>query len=164
MRNISFDNPLWLLLLIPLAIGVLVPFLIAIRKDNKSKSVIASLIIHLVILVLIGLAVAGTVITTVMTETHVFVLADVSYSTDRNLDLVDEYIAQIQASLPENSKVGVICFGKNYALQTELGGEIKSVKDAVADDLVDDSATDIASVLSYAATLFEEGVLKRVVL
>ena len=164
MRNISFDNPLWLLLLIPLAIGVLVPFLIAIRKDNKSKSVIASLVIHLLILVLIGLSVAGTVITTVMTETHVFVLADVSYSTERNLDQIDEYITQIRESLPENSQVGVICFGKNYVLQTELGGEIKSVKNTVTEGLVDDSATDIASALSYASTLFGEGVLKRVVL
>ncbi len=164
MRNISFDNPLWLLLLIPLAIGVLLPFFIAIRKDNKSKSVIASLIIHIVILVLIGLAVAGTVITTVMTETHVYIVADVSYSANRNLDEVDEYIAQIRDSLPKNSKVGVICFGKNYVLQTELGGEIQSVKDAVAAGLVDDSATDIATALSYASTLFGEGMLKRVVL
>ena len=164
MRNISFDNPLWLLLLIPLAIGVLVPFLIAIRKDNKSKSVIASLIIHLVILVLIALAVAGTVITTVMTETHVYVLADVSYSANRNLDEIDEYIAEIQASLPKNSKMGVICFGKNYVLQTELGGEIRSVEQVLGMELVDDSATDIASALSYVATLFGEGMLKRVIL
>ena len=164
MRNISFDNPLWLLLLVPLAIGVLVPFFIAIRKDNKSKSVVTSLMIHIVILALIGLAVAGTVITTVMTETHVVIVADVSYSTERNLDEVDEYIAQIRESLPKNSKVGVICFGKNYVLHTELGGEVKSVKEAVASGLVDDSATDIASALSYAATLFGEGALKRVVL
>ncbi|MBR2621503.1 MAG: VWA domain-containing protein [Clostridia bacterium] len=160
MRNISFDNPLWLLLLIPLAIGVLVPFFIAIGRDNKSKSVITSLILHIAILLLVGLAVAGTVITTVMTETHVIVVADVSYSTNQNLDQVDKTIADIQASLPKNSKLGVICFGKDYVLHTELGSEVTSVKDAA----VDDTATDITSALEYAATLFGEGVLKRVVL
>ena len=67
MRNISFDNPYWLLLLIPLAIGTLVPYFIAIGRDNKSKSVITSLILHIAILLLVGLAVSGTVITTVMT-------------------------------------------------------------------------------------------------
>ena len=160
MRNISFDNPLWLLLLIPLAIGTLVPYLIAIGKDNKSKSVITSLILHIAILVLVGLAVAGTVITTVMTETQVFVVADVSYSTNQNLDAVDDTIAEIRASLPKNSKLGIVCFGKDYVLHTELGGEVKSVKDAP----VDDTATDIASALEYVSTLFGEGVLKRVVL
>ena len=160
MRNISFDNPLWLLLLLPLAIGILVPYAIAIRKDNKSKSVITSLILHVVILVLVGLAVAGTVITTVMTQTQVIVVADVSYSTSQNLDQVDETIAEIQASLPKNSKLGIVCFGKDYVLHTELGGEVTSVKDAA----VDNTATDIAAALEYASTLFGEGVLKRVVL
>ncbi len=160
MRNISFDNPLWLLLLIPLFIGVLVPFFIAIRKDNKSKSVIASLVIHLLIALLVGAAAAGTVITTVITETHVYVVADLSYSAERSLDEVDEMIAEIKASLPENGKMGVICFGKDYVLHTPLGGELLSVKDAK----VDNTATDISAALQYAGSLFTEGALKRVVL
>ncbi len=160
MRNISFDNPYWLLLLIPLALGIFIPYVIAINKENKSRSIVTSLILHTLILLLVGLGVAGTVITTVMTETHVYVVADVSYSANRSLENVDEYLAAIQASLPKNSKMGVICFGKDYVLHNELGAPLTSVKEAA----VDDSATDIASALKYAASLFEEGVLKRVVL
>ena len=160
MRNISFDNPYWLLLLIPLLAGVLIPFFVAIRKENKSIGVVTSLVIHIIILLLVGLAVAGTVITTVMTETQVFVVADVSYSANRNLERIDEYIASIQASLPRNSKLGVVCFGKDHVLHTEAGGEITSVKNAQ----VDNTATDISSALAYAGTLFEEGTIKRVVL
>ena len=78
MKNISFDNPYWLLLLIPLAVGVIVPYVIAIRRENASKSVIASLVIHIVILALVGLSVAGTVITTVVTKTEIYIVADVS--------------------------------------------------------------------------------------
>ena len=62
MRNISFDNPLWLLIAIPLFAAVLVPFFLAIRKDNKSKSVIASLVLHLVIVVCVALAAAAVVL------------------------------------------------------------------------------------------------------
>ncbi len=160
MKNISFDNPLWLLILIPLALGVIIPFAIAIRRDNKSKSVIASLIIHMTIVLLVGLGVAGTVITTVMTQTHVYVVADVSYSAEKNMDKVDEYLKSIKDSLPKNSKMGVVCFGKDYVLHTDLGAELTSVKDAK----VDNSATDIASALDYVGTLFGEDVIKKVVL
>ncbi len=164
MKNISFDNPLWLLILIPLALGVIIPFAISIRRDNKSKSVIASLIIHLAIVILVGLSIAGTVITTVMTETHVYVVADVSYSANKSLDAVDGYINSIKDSLPSNSKLGVVCFGKNYTLHTEMGAPITSVKEAVSGEKVDDTATDVASALEYTSTLFEDGVIKKVIL
>lgn len=80
MKSISFDNPLWLLLLIPLLLGIAVPFIIAIRRENRSRSVVTSLVLHLVIATLVTLAAAGTVATTVITKTEIYVLADVSYS------------------------------------------------------------------------------------
>ncbi len=160
MRNISFDNPYWLFILIPLAVGVLIPFFISIRKDNRSKSVIASLILHILILVLVGLGVAGTVITTVMTKTEVWVVADLSYSANKSTEDIDRYLAEIRENLPNNSRLGVICFGKDYAVHTALGEELTSVKDAK----VDQSATDIASAVEYAGTLFSEDAIKRVIL
>lgn len=160
MRNISFDNPYLLLLAIPLLALLIVPYAISIKKDNKSKSVIASLVIHIVIVALVVLAAAGTTVTTVMTQTNVFVVADVSYSANRNLDKIDGYIEELSENLPTNSQMGVVCFGKDSALLTEMGGEIKSVKDAS----IDDSATNISDALSYTSTLFADGVIKRIVL
>ncbi len=160
MRNISFDNPYWLLLAVPLLLGVLIPFCIAIRRENRSKSTVASLVIHLLIVALVGLGVGGTVITTVMTKTEIYVVADVSYSANRNLDEVDGYIAKIKEELPKNTELGVVCFGADYVLHTPLGGEIAPVSSAE----VDDTATDIASALQYTGTLFGEDTLKRVIL
>ncbi len=160
MRNISFDNPYLLLAVIPLVLLIFIPFVISIRKDNKGVSVITSLVLHLLIAVFVVLALAGTVLTTVMTETEIYIVADVSYSADRNLDLIDDYIASVTKKLPLNSKVGVVCFGKDYTLLTELGGEIVEVKNAE----VDTGATDIASALDYTATLFHKDVIKRVIL
>ncbi|MBQ9780980.1 MAG: VWA domain-containing protein [Clostridia bacterium] len=160
MRNISFDNPYLLLLAIPLLLFIIVPFVIAIRKENKSRSTTISIILHIVIVLVVILAAAGTVVTTVMTETHVYVVADVSYSAHENLDKVDQYIAELQDKLPENSKVGVVCFGKDYVLHTPMGGEISTVKAA----RVDDSATNISNALNYVSTLFRGDVIKRVVL
>lgn len=160
MKSISFDNPYWLLIAIPLAAAVLIPFFISVSKDNRTKGWIASLIIHMVIIISIALSAAGLVHTTVMTRTKVYVVADVSYSSERNLDQIDEYIKQIEDNLPSKSMMGVICFGKDVQILTSAGKELKSVKEAT----VDDSGTDIAKALDYTANLFGAGEIKRVVL
>ncbi len=161
MRNISFDNPWLLLLAVPLLAAVIVPYCIAIRKDNKNGHTVTSLILHLLIVALVVPALAGMASVTVMTKTEVYVVADVSYSANRNLDLIDTYIAELQTKLPENSTVGLVCFGKDAVCVRKAGEEpLPGIKDAQ----VDDSATDIAGALEYTATLFGEGVIKRVVL
>lgn len=160
MRNISFDNPYLLLVAIPVLLLLVIPFVIAIRKENKSKSAVISLILHIAIMALVVLAAAGMIATTVITETHVYVVADVSYSAHENLDKVDEYIKDLQDKLPKNSKVGVICFGKDYTVLTPMGGTVQPVSTAK----VDDSATNISAALNYTSTLFRNDVIKRIVL
>ena len=111
---------------------------------------------------LVALALAGLQKITVKTETEVLIVADVSYSTNSNIDKTDEYIKELikQENLPANSKVGVVCFGRDYAINTEFGGEFSSVKNT----LVDTSATDIVSALNYASTMFSSNTIKRIVL
>ena len=160
MRNISFDNPYWLLIAIPLAAALLIPYFISVNKDNRTKGWVASLIIHIVIIISIALSAAGLVHTTVMTRTKVYVLADVSYSSSRNLNEIDEYIGQIEKNLPSKSMMGVICFGKDAEILTSAGSKVKSVKEAD----VDDSGTDIANAINYTVNLFGEGEIKRIIL
>lgn len=150
-----------LLIAIPLLAIVLVPFFIAIRKDNKTKGTIASLIFHILIVICVSLCAGGLISTTVMTETHVYVVADVSYSANRNLDEINQYIDSLEDNLPKNSKLGLVCFGANQELLTSPGEDIKSVLEATE---IDDGATDIISALEYTAGLFEEDVIKRIVL
>ena len=160
MKSISFDNAWLLLIAIPLLCLVLIPYFWAIRRDNRNRSVITSLVLHLLIVVLVTLSLAGTMVTTTVTQTEVYIVADVSYSSHRNLEKIDEYIEEICEELPANTKVGVICFGKNTTLLTPLGGEMQSVKKAQ----VDESGTDIAGALEYASSLFQRNTVKRVVL
>lgn len=160
MINISFDNVYLLLIAIPLGLIVLLPFFVAFRKDNRDWHAVVSVVLHLIVTALIALAAAGTTLTAVITETNVYVVADVSYSAHRNLDIMDEYIQNVEKELPKNSKLGVVCFGKDYELLTELGADVQSVKNAK----VDDSATNIAQALDYTGTLFQNGVIKRIVL
>ena len=161
MKNISFDNPYLLLLIIPLLLAIIIPIIIAIRKENKSKSVFISMALHILISLCITLAVGGMIYTTVMTETQVVVVADVSYSGNRNLDTVDAYISEIRENLPKNSKIAVVVFGKDVKLLSDFDAEtIPSVKGSG----VDDSATDISGALDFAVDLYGEGVIKRMIL
>ena len=162
MRSISLDNPYLLLVAIPLLALVFIPYFITIRKENKSKSTVATLIIHTVIVLLVSVALAGLHSVTVKTKTQVLVVADVSYSTSRSFDEIDGYINQImdKESLPMNTEVGVVCFGKDAKLVSNFGEQFNSVKNSG----VDESATDIVSALTYASTLFDGDAIKRIVL
>ena len=160
MRNVSFDNPWLLLIAVPLLLAVILPYAWAIRKENRNRSVVTSLILHVLIIAIIAMALAGTTMTTYMTKTEVIFVADVSYSSEKNLDKVDEHIQRISKDLPNNTKAGLVCFGKDYQLTTQIGGKLQSVKTAT----VDNSATDISSALQYAASLFSRDAVKHIVL
>lgn len=160
MSSISFDNVYLLLIAVPLIALLVVPFAIAVRKDNRNAHNICSMVLHVVMAIVLAFASAGTSLTTLITETHVFVVADVSYSAKNNLDVIDNYIKNLD--LPRNSKLGLVCFAKDYELMCEPDepSKVKSVKNST----VDDTGTDIASALTYTGTLFKTGVIKRIVL
>ena len=159
MSSINFDNVYWLFILIPLLALLTVPFFLAIKKENVNGHNVASMALHVLMAVIIAFAAAGTQIVTIITETDVYVLADVSYSANKNLDTVDNYISDLSKNLPRNSKMGVLCFGKDVVELTKLGAPLKSVKTAE----VDDTETNIAEAMNYAGTLFGDGVIKRLV-
>lgn len=160
MNSINFDNP-WLLMIgIPLLLMVIVSFIIAVRKDNKTIHNVTSFVIHILIVVLITLCFAKTSYERIITETNIYILADVSYSSNKNLDLIDGYINELEGNVPKNSKIGVVCFGKDYEVLTDIGEEIKSVKESK----VDKSATNIKEALEFTATLFKDNVVKRIVI
>lgn len=160
MINISFDNPWLLLIAIPLFGFIIAAYCIAIGKENRTKHIVASFVLHLIMAACIVLSTAGTVLTCILTKTEVYVVADVSYSASANLDKVNDYVKKVEKGLPRNAKMGVVCFGKDQVLFTDLGEKLGDVKDAQ----VDNSATDIVAALDYASSLFSEDVIKRIVL
>jgi hypothetical protein len=160
MSSINFDNVYFLFIAVPIVLLTLVPFLVAVRRDNVNGHNVTSCILHLVMAIIIALTCAGVNIVTVVTETDVYVVADVSYSANKNLDLVDTYINNLKGDLPQNSRMGVIAFAKDYKLVTKLGETFKTVKGTT----VDDSETNISDALEYAGSLFRDSVIKRIVL
>lgn len=160
MNNINFDNP-WLLIIgIPLLLIVIGSFVYAVRKDNRTIHNVLSFIIHIVIAIFVTLCLAKTTFEMVITETNIYVLADVSYSSNKNLNLIDDYIEELEKNAPRNSKIGIVCFGKDYEVLTNIGEELRSVTESK----VDKSATNIKEALEFTATLFNDDVIKRIVI
>ena len=160
MSSINFANPWLLIIAIPLLLIVIGSFIFAVRKDNRTVHNVVSFIIHIFIVIFVSLCAAKTTFEMVITETNIYVLADVSYSSNQNLDLIDEYINELEGNVPRNSKIGIVCFGKDYELLTELGEDFKSVKESK----VNKSATNIKEALEYTASLFKDDVIKRIVI
>ncbi len=160
MKNISFDNPYLLLIAVPLLLAVLIPYFIAIGKENRSKSILSSLFIHIAIVLLVAIAAAGASHETTVTKTEVVVVADASYSTSEKIDTVDKYIANVQSSLPKNTKMAVVCFGDDYRLHTGFDEKLSSIKGVE----IKNGATNISQAVEYASTLFSDDAVKRIVL
>ncbi|MGN0823618.1 MAG: VWA domain-containing protein [Candidatus Coproplasma sp.] len=160
MSSINLDNPWLLFIALPLIVLIAVPFALAIRKDNVNGHNIASNVIHIVMAIIIAFAAAGTSIVTTVTQTDVYVLADVSYSASLNLDTVDGYIDKLSTNLPSNSRMGVVCFANGQKLVTRLGERFETVQNSG----VDATSTNIVDALSYTGSLFRDDVIKRIVL
>lgn len=160
MNNISFDNPYLLFIGLGLLIIIISSFFIGIRKGSRRIRNVISLILHIVMIVLITLSIARMQLETVMTETNVYALADVSYSGNNNYDLIDQKINELSKNLPKNSKLGVVAFAKNQEILVNPGEKLKSVKNSN----VDTSETNIVEALAYTANLFNDNVIKRIVI
>ena len=161
MSNISFDNPWLLLILIPLLAAILVPFFITVKKDNANFHNVASVCLHAVIAICIVLAISGMAFERVITETQVYVLADVSYSANHNLDDVQTNVEKVAGKLPRNSKMSVIVFGRDYQRVSDLGEKVPNIRKEA--EKIDRSATDIGAAMRYAGNLFDDDVIKRII-
>lgn len=160
--SLHLEEPLLLLIVaIPLIVLFTVAFALVTRKENANGHSTASYVLHIVLAIIIGFAAAGTSWITTLTETNVYVVADVSYSANKNLDEIDNIIKN-RIILPRNSKLGVVTFGKDYELLCDLGDQQNAV--SVKESTVDDSETNIAEALSYAGSLFNDNVIKKIVL
>lgn len=160
MTNVKFANVNLLYILIPLLILVIIPFFIAIRKKRLNLHNIFSLCLHVVICALIALALSGINIEKIVDSSLVYIVADVSDTTENITEEMDSYIQEYHDKLGENTKLGVVVFGKDVIEYIKPGEEIKSLKDAE----IDASATNIQEALSFTSKLFPDDKNKQMIL
>ena len=165
--RIIFSNPWLLLLLIP-AVGLTLWSYFRMSKRYRcTRNHITSIVLHLTIMVLSISVLAGLVFEYSIpnNDNEIIILVDASYSTDDSEDEVDEFVLDVIDSTDSMFELGIVTFGYNQVYASELSNDTtETYTNYLKAELPDTSATDIASALTYTASLFKNPESAKIVL
>jgi Mg-chelatase subunit ChlD/uncharacterized membrane protein len=166
--SINFSKPWFLLLLIPAVVLTMIPYFRVAKKYRRTRNRIVSIVLHLIIMVLSISVLAGITFEYDIPnkENEVLLLVDVSDSESAGTELKkDEFIQSVISSSQSMFKIGIVTFGFDQVYAAELTNDTAGIyaeyRQAPSPDT---TATDIASALMYASTLFENPESARIVL
>ena len=165
--KIVFENAWFLLILIPAVIFTLIPYFRSPKKYRRTRNRITSIVLHLIVMVLSVLVLAGMTIQFDVPnkENEVILLVDKSDSGSKSEQLKDDFVYDVIRSSGESFKIGVVTFGFDQVYAAELSEDSDQVySDYIRAALPDRTATDIAAALNYASTLFNNPEAGRIVL
>ncbi len=155
-----FENPLFLFALIPAFLLILLPFFRLPKNRRKSAKKIVPVILHLIIAILLVMILSGFSLLESSQQQAVMILADMSHSTapaeEDILSTVDRLLEEIDV----NASVGVIAFGGDRVQALPLGDD----RNSLTLPAVNESATDLASAIEYAASLLPSDMAGRIIL
>lgn len=165
--KILFTIPWLLFLLIP-ALGLaFYPHFRTQKRYRRNRNRIISLVLHVIILVLCILLIAGLSFKYEVPnkQNELILLVDASYSNDGQKDAKDDFIQDVINECGKKYKLGVVTFGYDQVYASELKNDTSDTfSEFLSAQEPDTSATDIASALEYAASLFSENSTGKIVL
>ena len=169
MKNFSiqFENPWFLLLIIPAIAMTLIPYFRSAKKYRKTRNRIVSMVLHALIMVLSISVLSGISFNYDVPnkETEVILLIDKSDSNTKSDEIKDTFVYDVLNLTGEKYKVGIVTFGYDQVYAAPLTDDAKSAYNQyLAAPLPDVTATDISSALMYATTLFTKPESGRIVL
>lgn len=158
MTSISFSNPYLLLIFIPLVLLFIIPFIIFVKRKRTNK--VVSLVLHIIISALLVFSLADLKTTSYVVDSSVYMLCDVSTSTIKSREKMDEYIKEYSEKISTNTSLGVICYGRNQEELVPLGGELKSVSLSSCDT----SSSNLEDALRYTVSILNEDTKNHIVI
>ncbi len=155
-----FTTPIYLLLLIPIAVGLYWSFrqIQGMSKRRKTRAIIMRSLFALSLV----LALAGPEIYRANTGTCTVFLVDRSDSVrDKDRKRQETFIDDALGKMPDSDQAAIIVFGGTSSIESAPGGK-RTVRKI--ESRVEGSITDIASAVRLASATFPEGKAKRIVL
>ena len=165
--SVNFTNAWWLLLLIPAVVVTLWSYFKLNKRYRCTRNRIVSITMHLVIMALAILMLAGLTVEyfTPNTEKEVILLVDVSHTTEDAEQEMDQFIKTVIDNCDSMFKLGIVKFGYDQVYTAELSNNhSKLYAQYLSSDNPDTTATDLASALEYTAELFSNPESARIVL
>ncbi len=165
--SINFTYPWLLLLLIPAALLTLIPYFRLNKRYRCTRNRIASMALHLIIMVLAVTLLAGISFEydTPNSDNEVILLVDSSFSGEKSEQEKNEFIQDVIAQGDSMFKLGIVTFGFDQVYAAPLTTNMSSVyAKYMQAPMPDTTATDIEAALNYTAELFEFPETARIVL
>ena len=169
MSNISikFSNPWFLLLLIPALLFTFLPYFRMNKRYRRTRNRITSMVLHTVVMVLAITVLSGITLEYDIPneEAELILLVDTSDSNKESTDDKDDFVKSIIDNTDEMFKLGIVKFGYDQVYAVELSNNTEDMYTRYLEaPSPNNSATDISSALTYAASLFTKKETARIVL
>lgn len=165
--TIKFSNPWFLLLLIPALLFALLPYFRMNKRYRKTRNRITSIILHITVMVLSISVLAGATFEydTPNKENELILLVDTSDSGEESMEDKNDFVKTIIDNTDSMFKLGIVTFGYDQVYAAELSSETEDMyAKYLQAPLPNNSATDVAAALNYAASLFTKKETARIVL
>lgn len=168
MQNfrIHFSHPWLLLLLIPAIALTLFPYFKANKKYRKTRNRILSMLFHGLAMVLAILLLAGISFSYEKPnlENELIILVDTTDSNATAVDAKNEFVQSVVSISDGKYRLGIVKFGHGQVLSGEIGYDMEqSLEDYLTSEAPDGTATDLASAIQYASTLFKNPETSKIV-
>ncbi|MBE6619738.1 MAG: VWA domain-containing protein [Ruminococcaceae bacterium] len=165
--SIQFSNPWFLLLLIPALFFALLPYFRMNKRYRKTRNRITSIALHITVMVLSVCVLAGITFEYDLPnkENEVILLVDTSDSGSEGMEDKNDFVKSVIDNTDSMFKLGIVTFGFDQVYAVELSDDTENMyTQYLQAPAPNNSATDIASALSYAASLFTKKETARIVL
>ena len=160
MFTIHFDNPWWLLLLIPAVAFTLIPYFRLSKKYRRTRNRISSIVLHLLVMLFSITLLAGIEFWYFEpnTRNQIILLVDVSDTEETQAEKRDEFVETVLSDGRfGNYNIGVVTFGFDQVYAVPFTTDVDDIYDLYKGaDLPDVSATNMASALKFAKNKFSE--------
>ncbi len=168
MQNfrINFSHPWLLLLLIPAIALTLFPYFRANKKYRKTRNRILSMLFHGLAITLAILLLAGITFSFEKPnlENELILLVDTTDSNGASADAKTEFVQSVVSISDGKYRLGVVKFGHGQVLSGEMTYDMdKALEDYLTSEMPDGTATDLASAIQYASTLFKNPETAKIV-
>ena len=160
MQNfrINYSHPWLLLLLIPAIALTLFPYFKANKKYRKTRNRILSMLFHGLAITLAINLLAGITFSydKPNLENELIILVDATDSNEESSDEKSEFVQSVVSISDGKYRLGVVKFGHGQVLSGDMSYDTdKVLEDYLTSELPDSTATDLASAIKYASTLFK---------
>ena len=165
--RLNFAHPWLLLLFIPAIALALFYHLRLAKRYRRTRNRIVSLVLYGIVAALCVTVLSGFTISydKPNSEKELLLVVDLSYGNADRKEDKDAFVEAVLKDVDSAFKTGVVTFGYDQVYAAELSYDSHDVYDKyLAADRPDGSATDIASALSYARSLFSSPETAKIVL